>query len=67
VPILNEIFSPTPEDYERAQEIISEYEPVLAQGVGAMTTSSGIFVDAPVYEYAKRMLARLAPDGARSG
>jgi citrate lyase subunit beta/citryl-CoA lyase len=66
VPILNEIFSPTPEDYERAQEIISEYEPVLAQGVGAMTTSSGIFVDAPVYEYAKRMLAQASPDRARS-
>jgi citrate lyase subunit beta/citryl-CoA lyase len=66
VPILNEIFSPTPEDYERAEEIISEYEPVLAQGVGAMTTSSGIFVDAPVYEHAKRMLAQASPDRARS-
>jgi citrate lyase beta subunit len=48
VPILNEIFSPTPEERERAEEIISEYEVALAQGVGAITTSSGMFVDIPV-------------------
>jgi citrate lyase subunit beta/citryl-CoA lyase len=62
VPILNEIFSPTPEEYERAQEIISEYEPALARGVGAITTSSGMFVDTPVYEHAKRTLAQTSPD-----
>jgi citrate lyase subunit beta/citryl-CoA lyase len=58
VPILNEIFSPTPEERERAEEIIAEYELALAQGVGAMTTSSGMFVDTPVYEYAKRTRAQ---------
>jgi citrate lyase subunit beta/citryl-CoA lyase len=62
VPILNEIFSPTPEERERAQEIIAEYELALAQGVGAMTTSSGMFVDTPVYEYAKRTLAQTSAD-----
>jgi hypothetical protein len=34
-----------------------EYEVALAQGVGAITTSSGMFVDIPVYEHAKRTLA----------
>jgi citrate lyase subunit beta/citryl-CoA lyase len=59
---LNEIFSPTSEEHERAQEIIAEYELALAQGVGAMTTSSGMFVDIPVYEHAKRTLAQTSPD-----
>jgi citrate lyase subunit beta/citryl-CoA lyase len=62
VPILNEIFSPTREERERAQEIISEYEPALAKGVGAITTSSGMFVDTPVYEHAKRTLAQASAD-----
>jgi citrate lyase subunit beta/citryl-CoA lyase len=62
VPILNEIFSPTREERERAQEIIAEYEPALAQGVGAITTSSGMFVDIPVYEHAKRTLALRSAD-----
>jgi citrate lyase subunit beta/citryl-CoA lyase len=61
VPILNEVFSPTPEEYDRALEIISEYEVALARGVGAITTSSGMFVDIPVYEQAKRTLAQTSP------
>jgi citrate lyase subunit beta/citryl-CoA lyase len=62
VPILNELFSPTPEERERAKEIIDEYEKALAQGLGAITTSSGMFVDIPVYEYAKRTLAQTPAD-----
>src|SRR5258708_2825916 len=50
VAILNEVFSPTQEERERAEEIIVEYERALAEGVGAITTSSGMFVDIPVYE-----------------
>jgi citrate lyase subunit beta/citryl-CoA lyase len=62
VPILNELFSPTPEERERAQLIIDEYETALAQGVGAIMTTSGEFVDVPVYEHAKRTLAQAATD-----
>jgi citrate lyase subunit beta / citryl-CoA lyase len=58
VPILNEIFSPTSEEREQAQQIIDEYEKALEQGVGAIVTSSGDFVDIPVYEHAKRTLAQ---------
>ena len=58
VPILNEIFSPTSEEREHAQMIIDEYEMALAQGVGAIMTTSGEFVDIPVYEHAKRTLAQ---------
>ncbi len=62
VPVLNEVFSPTPEERERAQRIIDEYETALAQGVGAIVTASGEFVDIPVYEYAKRTLDQASAD-----
>jgi citrate lyase subunit beta/citryl-CoA lyase len=57
VPILNELFSPTPEEREQAQQIIDEYEKALAQGLGAIMTTTGEFVDIPVYEHAKRVNA----------
>jgi citrate lyase subunit beta/citryl-CoA lyase len=62
VAILNEVFSPTPEERERAQQIIDEYEQALAQGVGAIMTTSGEFVDIPVYEHAKLTLAQAPTD-----
>jgi len=62
VPVLNEVFSPTPEEREQAHQIIDEYEKALAQGVGAMVTSNGDFVDIPVYEHAKRTLAQAPTD-----
>jgi citrate lyase beta subunit len=51
---LNEIFAPTLEEREQARQIVDEYEKALARGVGAIITTSGEFVDLPVYEYAKR-------------
>ena len=56
VPILNEVFSPTPEELERARRIVEEYERALAEGQGAITVD-GDFVDIPFYEQAKRLLA----------
>ena len=56
VPILNEVFSPTPEELERARRIVEEYEQALAAGEGAITVD-GEFVDVPFYEQAKRLLA----------
>jgi citrate lyase subunit beta / citryl-CoA lyase len=57
VPILNEVFSPTPAELERARRIVEQYELALADGEGAITVD-GEFVDAPFYEQAKRLLAR---------
>jgi citrate lyase subunit beta/citryl-CoA lyase len=62
VAILNEVFSPNESELEWAGMVISEYEVALAKGVGAITTSTGQFVDIPVYEYAKRTLAQAAQD-----
>jgi citrate lyase subunit beta/citryl-CoA lyase len=57
VPILNEVFSPTEDELARAQRVVGDYERALADGVGAITID-GEFVDAPIYERAKRLLAR---------
>jgi citrate lyase subunit beta/citryl-CoA lyase len=57
VPILNEVFSPTEEELERARRVVEEYEKALAAGEGAITVD-GRFVDVPYYEQAKRLLAR---------
>jgi citrate lyase subunit beta/citryl-CoA lyase len=56
VPILNEVFSPTPAELERAQRVVEEYETALAAGEGAILVD-GEFVDVPFYEQAKRLLA----------
>lgn len=56
VPILNEVFSPTAEELERARRVVEEYERALATGEGAITVD-GRFVDVPFYEQAKRLLS----------
>jgi citrate lyase subunit beta/citryl-CoA lyase len=56
VPILNEVFSPTAAELERARRVVEEYEKALAAGEGAITVD-GEFVDIPFYEQAKRLLA----------
>lgn len=56
VPILNEVFSPSEEELERARRVVEEYERALAAGQGAITVE-GEFVDVPFYEQAKRLLA----------
>ena len=56
VPILNEVFTPTAEELERARRVVEEYERALAEGHGAITVD-GDFVDIPFYEQAKRLLA----------
>lgn len=56
VAILNEVFSPTPAELERARRVVEEYERALAAGEGAITVD-GEFVDIPFYEQAKRLLA----------
>ena len=55
VPVLNEVFSPTAAELERARRVVDEYERALAAGAGAITVD-GDFVDAPYYEQAKRLL-----------
>jgi citrate lyase subunit beta/citryl-CoA lyase len=56
VEILNEAFSPTADELERARRIVAEYEIALVEGVGA-TTVDGEFVDIPIYKQAKELLS----------
>lgn len=56
VEILNDVFSPTPAELERAQRVVEEYERALANGEGSIMVD-GAFVDVPYYEQAKRLLA----------
>lgn len=56
VPILNEVFTPTPAELERARRVVEEYEAALAVGTGAITVD-GAFVDRPYYDRARSLLA----------
>lgn len=56
VPILNDVFSPSAEELERARRIVAAYEQALAAGEGSITVD-GEFVDTPFYEQARRLLA----------
>ena len=55
VPILNEVFSPSEAERERAARIVEEFERALGEGSASITVD-GEFVDVPIYEQAKRLL-----------
>lgn len=65
IPILNEEFSPSPEEVQQAQRIVSEYEAALARGMGAIAVE-GRMVDIPVYRRALDVLRRHERIVARS-
>jgi citrate lyase subunit beta/citryl-CoA lyase len=56
VPLANEVFAPAPEDIERARTIVAAFDAASRTGVAALTVG-GEFVDAPVAERARRLLA----------
>jgi citrate lyase subunit beta/citryl-CoA lyase len=56
VPILNEAFTPTPEELDRARRMVAAFEAAKAAGEGAFLFD-GKMVDEPVVARARRMLA----------
>jgi citrate lyase subunit beta/citryl-CoA lyase len=58
VPVLNEVFTPAPEDVERARRIVDAYAEAQRAGSGAVSVD-GKMVDVPVVERAQKLLARL--------
>lgn len=62
VPILNEEFSPSPEEVAHANGLIAAFEAALAQGKGAVSYQ-GKMVDLPVVERARGVLAAAARYG----
>jgi len=65
VPIVNEAYSPSPDDVARAHRIVDGYAASHAAGRGAFALD-GRMIDAPVVEAARRLLARHAEIEARA-
>jgi citrate lyase subunit beta/citryl-CoA lyase len=52
---VNEIFSPTSDEMERAKKIVEAYDRATSKGEGAIALE-GEFIDPPVYERARQVL-----------
>jgi citrate lyase subunit beta/citryl-CoA lyase len=57
VPILNEEYTPHPDDVAHAERVVAAYEKATLQGVGAITVD-GKMIDVPVIARAQALLAR---------
>ena len=64
VPVLNEVFTPAPEEAERARRIVAAYAEAERAGSGAISID-GKMIDVPVVERAQKLLARLDAIRAR--
>jgi len=54
--VVNEVFSPSPGEVARAQEVVDAYERAAAEGRGAVALD-GEMIDLPVVERARHVLA----------
>jgi len=59
VPILNRVFSPSPERFENARRTVKAFEEGLRKGTASVSVG-GAMVDTPVYRRAKHVLERAA-------
>lgn len=57
VTVINEIFTPTEEEVNRAEELLSKLESASASGAGALALEDGRFVDEAVVRAARSTLA----------
>ena len=57
VPVLNEAFTPSPDEVAQAERIVDAMQTALEQGQGVAQTD-GKMIDAPVYERAKKILIK---------
>ncbi|MBU8536641.1 HpcH/HpaI aldolase/citrate lyase family protein [Falsiroseomonas tokyonensis] len=57
VPIINEIYGPSPEAVDRARRLIACFAQAVAEGQGAVAFE-GAMIDLPVVDRAKRLIAR---------
>ncbi|HTI78844.1 MAG TPA: CoA ester lyase [Acetobacteraceae bacterium] len=65
VPVLNEEFSPSEAEVERARRMVAAYDAAYAQGLGAVQFE-GAMIDVPVVQRAKNVLAQAAAIAARA-
>lgn len=58
LPVINEVFSPTPEEVEAARQLVAAYEDAVREGRGVLTDDRGRMVDVAVVRSARDLLAR---------
>jgi len=68
VAVVNEVFTPSAEEIERARRVVEAFDDGIARGLGAIALD-GEMIDAPIVERARRVLrmARGAAPRARRG
>jgi citrate lyase subunit beta / citryl-CoA lyase len=67
VPVINQTFTPSPEEVEAAQRLVERYDGALDQGVGVCVDEDGRMVDEAVVRAARRTLARARRTAEKSG
>jgi citrate lyase subunit beta / citryl-CoA lyase len=67
VPVINETFTPTPEQLEAARRLVERYDRALDEGVGVCVGEDGQMVDEAVVRAARRILARARRAAEQSG
>ena len=55
VPVVNEVFSPSPDELAHARDVVDAYERAAAEGRGAVALDGGM-IDLPVVERARQLL-----------
>jgi citrate lyase subunit beta/citryl-CoA lyase len=64
--VVHRVFSPSPDEVEQARKIVKAFDDASAAGQAALQVD-GIFVDPPVVERAKRIMALAAAQGQAPG
>jgi citrate lyase subunit beta / citryl-CoA lyase len=67
VPVINQIFTPSPDQVEAARHLVERYDGALDQGVGVCVDEDGRMVDEAVVRAARRILARARRTAEKSG
>jgi len=57
VPIVNEVFRPSPQEIEHAQALVTAFDDAIARGEGVFVDDRGRLVDEAVVRSARRLLA----------
>jgi citrate lyase subunit beta/citryl-CoA lyase len=58
IPVVNDVFTPTPAEVERARALIARFDRAVAEGDGVVLDDTGRMVDEAVVRQAHRLLAR---------
>jgi citrate lyase subunit beta/citryl-CoA lyase len=59
VGVVNEVFTPTPDEVERARKLLARFEHAVSSDGGVVVDDEGRMVDEAVVRQARRLLARV--------